>query len=257
MAISRSNEYRERLAALKNSVGEQTKELAAPIALDVASGLVGWWLGRQMGRASLLVGFLTYAGGKYHSLHETINREEQMAGSYDEENRMLMSGYHPLYKDENRVYHGDSPLSALGFGMMFGGAFSQTSAVNGTNGQELSATDKAKAAFDEIKDDLKYRLYLDKIFKDEKQTENKAADNGGVSGVSEVDVFIAGDKLTKGMDLSKLDEFDKHVEESAIAFDEKQVAPKGQPATPKKDAVADPKEDESDLLGEISSTRIL
>jgi hypothetical protein len=262
MANSRNSEYKERLQQLKGSMGEQAKELAVPVAVDLVSGLTGWWIGRQMGRSSLALGLITYAGGKVHSLHEHIAREEQRLGVEDAENRPALSGFNPLYKNENRVYHGESPLVNLGFGMMLGGAFSQNNAVNGIDVEELSATEKATNAFSEIADDLKYRLYLDKLFKDEKtekKTETKTEEQKGVSGLSEIDIFIAGDKLTKDLDMSKLDEYDNHLEQSAIDFDAKQSAPQDKSATPKVENVSGVKrkarEDYDDDLGEI--TRII
>lgn len=264
MANSRNAAYRERLQALKSNMGEQAKELAAPVALDLVSGLAGWWIGRQMGRASLAVGFLTYAGGKFHSLHETINREEQRIGVDDAEGRPVLSGFNPLYKNEDRVYHGESPLVPLGFGMMLGGAFAQNNAMNGTDGQELSATEKAKTAFGDIAEDLKYRLYLDKLFKDEKteqKTEQKTDGETGVSGLSEIDIFIAGDKLTKDLDMSKLDELHDHIEQSAVDFDAKQAKIKTASPAPNLESVPSKaqgkkvQEDEGDEIGEI--TRII
>jgi hypothetical protein len=101
MAKSQSNEYREWLVALKSNPTEQAKELAIPVGVDILSGLTGWWIGRQMGRASLAIGFLAYVGGKVHSLHENIAREEQRIGIYDEEKRPALSGFNPLYKNPN------------------------------------------------------------------------------------------------------------------------------------------------------------
>ncbi len=226
MAKSQNNEYRDWLVELKGNPTAQAKELAIPVAVDIASGLTGWWLGRQMGRASLAVGFLAYAGGKVHSLHETINREEQRLGISDEQNRPALSGFNPLYKNPKRVYHGESPLVAFGMGMMLGGAFAKTNEVNGLNGEALSATEKAKSAFSDITEDLKYRLYLDKIFKgntDEQKTEKKKEEIA-VNGLSDLDIFIAGERMTKDLDFSKLDEVDNHLEASAFDYDKKRSA---------------------------------
>ncbi len=216
MAKSQSNDYRKRLAELKGSYGAQAKELVVPVAIDLASGLAGWWLGKQIGRASLLVGFATYAGGKFHSLHEDIKREELRLGVYDEDAKPALSGFSPMHNNESRVYTGDSPLCSLGLGMMLGGAFSPSTEKTAP---PLGAIDKAKSAFSDIAEDLKYRLYLDKIFKGEQKQEEKKQEEKPVSGLTDVDVFMAGDKLTKDLDMSGLDNINDAVERAAADFD--------------------------------------
>ena len=254
MANTRSSEYRQRLQLIKESFSAQAKELAMPVAIDLTSTLAGWWLGRQIGRASLAIGLVTYAGGKFHSLHEAIDREERQAAGYDENNRALLSGYNPLYKDEERFYHGESPLVHLGMGMMLGGAFAQ-SAMNGVNGEPLSAIEKAKTSFTDIAADLKYRLYLDKIFGDKKgesSNDNSETDKG-VSGVDEIDVFLAEGK--KELDMSRFDDYDRRIQKSAEDFQNKKNAPA------KAAAVKTPAEDknktEDDEMEAISGWRII
>lgn len=218
MAKSQSNDYRKRLAELKGSYAEQAKELVVPVAIDLASGFAGWWLGRQLGRSSLLIGLATYTGGKFHSLHEDIKREELRLGVYDEEAKRMLSGFSPMHNNETRVYTGDSPLCSLGLGMILGGAFAQNTEKTAP---PLGAIEKAKSAFSDITEDLKYRLYLDKIFKGGQKQEEQKQEDKPVSGLTDVDVFIAGDKLVKDLDMTTLEKINEQVENSAIEFDRK------------------------------------
>jgi hypothetical protein len=249
-----NSEYREWLNELQSDYSAQAKELAMPVAIDVAGMLTGWWLGKQMGRSSLLLGFLTYAGGKVHTLHENIRREQERIGIDYEENKPALSGFNPLYNNPNRVYHGESPLVSIGMGMMIGGAFSADS-MNGIGGEELSATDKAKNAFSDIKEDLKHRLYLDKIFQSGENNSEKKKEENPVNGVSEVDLFIAGDKLGKEIDFSKLDQFDRQIENEAVNFQNKGTPQKQTATATAYNNVMQQADD--DLLNGFSTTRIM
>lgn len=224
MAKSQNNEYRKRLEELKGSYVAQAKELAVPVGIDIASVFAGWWLGKQLGRSSLLIGLATYTGGKFHSLHEDIKREELRLGVYDEEAKPALSGFSPMHNSENRVYTGDSPLCSLGIGMMLGGASASTERradPNAPAAQPLGAIEKAKSAFSDITEDLKYRLYLDKIFKGGKKQEEKSQQEQPVSGLTDVDVFVAGDKLVKDLDMSELEKINEQVENAAVEFNKK------------------------------------
>ncbi|MEW6469658.1 MAG: hypothetical protein AB1458_12075 [Bacteroidota bacterium] len=217
MALTKEEkEYVERLEMLRQSLKEQGKEIALPMLLDLASGFAGWYIGRKMGRASLLAGLAAFTLGKFHSLHETIAREQKYYSKLDDDdNRPALSGINPLFKDESRVYHGESPAVAFGFGLMLGGAFAQSDTVEGLGeGAE-------RKPFSEIVSDLKYRLYLDKFFKDEtKQEESvqQGEQQKAISGLEEVDIFLAE---KSGLNPQKLDEIEQQVEQAAIEFEKK------------------------------------
>lgn len=241
MTKAEEDEYKQRLELLKTSMAEQSKELIAPVAIDLASALAGWYIGKKIGRASLLAGLLTYGFGKFHSLHETVNREEQRLKDYDADNRPALSGLHPLYYNEERVYHGESPAVALGFGLMLGGAFSQVT---------LNGPEREQNPFSDIADDLKYRLYLDRFFTAQ---ENKSAEEKNLMGaVDELDVFLAKDKMLEGPESVKLDELDRANEQAAILFDAegKQIETKQEKQLRGGGA-------QEDDLGEISESHIL
>ncbi len=208
--MSKANSYSERLEQLKGSVGEQVKELAMPVLIDLACGFGGWFAGKALGQKSLLIGLGIYGIGRYHSLRMAMTREEQReqteaAAKKDGRIANLMDKVY----GQNRIYHGESPLSTLGMSMMIGGA---TVAFAGSR----KANEGDKGAWQEIKDDLKHRLYLDKFFNKEETENTQAAP--AVSGIGEINYFLAGDSLTQDMNLSVLDNLDKQMEEAAISF---------------------------------------
>lgn len=234
MANYKKSPDRERLDRLKNSFGEQAKELAVPVLTDLVSIAGGWFAGRMIGRPSLLLGLVTYGAGKVHSLHETINREQKRLGKTDEETAPVLSGLNPLYKSEDRFYMGDSPLVPLGIGMMIGGAMGSGDGL-GAIDQSLNAADKAKSTFTQLKEDLSYRLYLDKFFTPKTEKNNlpapatvpatvpgtaaPAVEQKPVSGLGEIDVFVAGDAFNDEPEMKHLSRFEDQIKFSARDFD--------------------------------------
>lgn len=207
--MSKAKSYSERLEQLKGSAGEQVKELIKPVLIDLACGFGGWFLGKYLGQKSLLIGLGVYGLGRYHSLRMAMTREEQReqteaAAKKDGRIANLMDKVY----GQNRIYHGESPLSTLGMSMMIGGATAFVGARQSNEGD--------KGPWQEIKEDLKHRLYLDKFF-NKTEEENKQA-TPAVSGIGEINYFLAGDSLTQDMNLSVLDNLDKQMEEAAISF---------------------------------------
>lgn len=211
--MSKAKSHAERLEQLKGNVGEQVKELAMPVLLDLLCGFGGWFAGKAIGKPSLLVGAGLYFAGRYHSLRMTMSREEQRvqteaAAKKDGRITKLMDKVY----GQHRIYYGESPLSTLGMSIMIGGA---TVAFAGSR----KANEGEKGAWQEIKDDLKHRLYLDKFFnKEEKEETQNAQATPAVSGIGEISYFLAGDQLTQDMNLSALDDLDKQMEQAAINF---------------------------------------
>lgn len=208
--MSKAKSHAERLAQLKGNVGEQVKELAMPVLLDLLCGFGGWFAGKALGKSSLLVGAGLYFAGRYHSLRMAMTREEQREQSEAaaKKNGRVANIMDKVY-GQNRVYYGESPLSTLGLSMMIGGA-----TVSSATGRKANEGDKG--AWQEIKDDLKHRLYLDKFFNKEETQNTEAAP--AVSGIGEISYFLAGDQLTQDMNLSVLDNLDKEMEQAAINF---------------------------------------
>ncbi|MCU0432515.1 MAG: hypothetical protein MUC87_03545 [Bacteroidia bacterium] len=223
----------ERLERLKGSFSAQAKELALPVLTDIASVAGGWITARVIGRPSFLLGLVTYGAGKVNSLHETINREQKRMGTSQSDNAPALSGLNPLYKNEERIYMGDSPLVHFGIGLMIGGAMGKATGL-GAIDESLSATDKMKTAFSEIKEDLTYRLYLDKLFtpKADKTTLPASTTTPGtavpaiatnpVSGLGEIDVFVAGDAFRDDPDMKQLSRLEDQLKISARDFDTQQ-----------------------------------
>jgi|GEM_PF-3517251 len=222
--IKQSAENLSRLEQLEGNMGEQAKELMPPLLIDLASGLVGWWMGKTMKRASLLTGLAVYTAGRAHSLQMAMERERKRAGMVQaaEENKHALSGIFNRYTDvESKVYHGDSPLVAFGMGMILGGATNAAS-LNGTEKTGETFSDRAKRAWNEITGDLKYRLYLSKEQGGGAGAgENTAAENTAppVGGTEDLQVFVPSRSGLEQFDMSGLDSLEQTVYEHANAFE--------------------------------------
>jgi hypothetical protein len=231
MANSKKSADIERLERLKGSMSEQAKELWLPVVTDLASVAGGWLTARLVGRSSLYLGLAAYGAGKVNSLHETINREQKRLGASQTDTAPALSGLNPLYKNEDRLYMGDSPLVHFGIGMMIGGA---TGVGLGAVDANMSTADKLKSVATEIKEDLTYRLYLDKIFKPKADKTALPAPNAvpgtavptvaqnPVSGLGEIDVFVAGDAFRDDPDMKQLSRLEDQLKISARDFDTQQ-----------------------------------
>lgn len=213
--MSKANSYAERLAELKGNFGEQVKEIIMPVIVDLACGGIGWYAGKKLGQKSLLVGLGLYVAGRFHGLHMAMKHEEQREATEKMKSKdgRLSKLIGNVY-GENRVYYGDSPLSTIGMSMMVGGAVASS----------LGATEKQGevGTWQEMKNDLKHRLYLDSFFNTKEEGTQSDKD---VKGIGEIEYFLAGNELTKGLNLSELDKLDKQMEEEALRFrSEKSVA---------------------------------
>jgi len=243
--------YGARVKMLQGNIVEQGKEIAVPFLFDLASGFTGWLLGRSIGRASLLIGAATLLGGKFHGLHQAINRAGKRGKNSEPVNGL--AGLFDVYNSDSRVYCGDSPFVALGLGIMLGGAGAASNTTYRTDGKAKSFSERAKDALGEMKSDFMHRLYLDNFTsKKEEEKENTQT----VNGVGEVEYFLAGSALTQEQDFSELDKIEEQLREEAQRYE---AARNTQPSAHAATAKAYPVEGiyDDDELNAIPVTRIL
>ena len=96
-------------------------------------------------------------------------------------------------------------ISSIGFGIMASG-FQKKS--------DLSGLDGVKERLNSFKDDLKHRLYLDKLLKGKKKGE-------ATSGVGDVQYFLYPDNQTTGtgeLDMSALDRIERQINQSGEGY---------------------------------------
>jgi hypothetical protein len=244
--MSKANSYDERLAELKGNIPEQLKEVVMPVVMDIGCALAGWIAGRYAGQKSLLIGLGIYAVGKYHSVRMAMTQAERRNAAEKAKSKDgKISNLIDKVYGENRVYYGDSPLATLGMAMIVGGAVGSSIA---------SKTTEPANPWKEIKEDLKHRLYLDKIFVKKEEENTTTETEKPVSGIGEIEYFLAGNELTQNINLSELDKLDKKLEEEALRFNDQQI-PAYTPSQTKADSFSgfnDP-----DELEGLAGTRIL
>lgn len=106
-------------------------------------------------------------------------------------------------------YIGNHQTTAFGIGMMATGGY-QAVGFNGT----LSGLEEIKSRWNAVKEDLKYKLFLDKIIKKKKPTETTEE---GINGMGDVQYFTYPKELQgKPLDFSVIDNIQKEIEKSAI-----------------------------------------
>ena len=113
-------------------------------------------------------------------------------------------------------YMESNGTTALGVGMMASGGYKAISGVNGVNGKEQEGFEGVKERLEAFKEDLKSRLFLDKIIKSKKPPED------GTNGMGDVQYFTYPNngKEMEGidgnsLDLTALDRIEKQVADSA------------------------------------------
>lgn len=225
---------RERFERLKGSMSEQAKIVGLSVGLDLASIAAGWITARVVGRPSLLLGMASYGTGKVLGFREELAREERRINGSEKsaEKFLSVNGVNTEKTFADDFYRNENLLVPFGFGLMIGGAMGGGSL--GEIDQTLSATEKAKSAFTQIKEDLTYRLYLDKLFKPKTATNNLPAattvpgtatpeqTQAPVNGLGEIDVFVAGDAFANDPDMKQLSRMEDQLKISARDFDTRQ-----------------------------------
>jgi len=103
--------------------------------------------------------------------------------------------------------------SALGLGMMASGTYQTVSGMNGKPTEGLQGVKERLLAF---KDDMKKRIFLDKVLKAKDTTETKTEEKP-TNGLGQVQYFVYpnSEESMGELDFSKLDDFHQIIQNSA------------------------------------------
>jgi len=103
--------------------------------------------------------------------------------------------------------------AALGLGMMASGTY-QT--VSGMNGKPAEGLEGVKERLLALKDDMKKRIFLDKVLKAKDTTETKTEENG-TNGLGQVQYFVYpnSEESMGELDFSALDKMHAAIQDSA------------------------------------------
>jgi hypothetical protein len=103
--------------------------------------------------------------------------------------------------------------SALGLGMMASGTYQS---MSGMNGNDQTVLEGVKERLMALKDDMKKRVFLDKVLKaKEPKTEEKAT-----NGVGEVQYFVHpnAEEPVGEVDMSELDKIHQQIQDNAMKY---------------------------------------
>jgi hypothetical protein len=102
--------------------------------------------------------------------------------------------------------------SALGLGMMASGTYQS---LSGMNGKPASGLDGVKERLLALKDDMKKRIFLDKVLK--AKTEEKKTEETGTNGLGQVQYFLYPntEESMGELDMSALDKIHQSIQNSA------------------------------------------
>ena len=107
--------------------------------------------------------------------------------------------------------------SALGLGMMASGTY-QT--MSGMNGKPASGLDGVKERLLALKDDMKKRIFLDKVLKAKEKKEEKTDE--GTNGLGQVQYFVypnSEDSMGE-VEMNELDKIQQQIQESAMKYNQ-------------------------------------
>lgn len=109
-------------------------------------------------------------------------------------------------------YFGNQPTTAFGVGMMATGGYQAVGFSGPAN-----LMDTLKTRWNTVKEDLKYKLFLDKIIK-KKKPEDASQTEEGTNGMGEVTYFTYPEKQLgeKPLDFSALDKIEQQIENATI-----------------------------------------
>ncbi|MBS1636484.1 MAG: hypothetical protein JST26_11265 [Bacteroidetes bacterium] len=107
--------------------------------------------------------------------------------------------------------------SALGVGMMASGTYQ---AMSGMNGKPASGLNGVKERLLAFKDDMKKRIFLDKVLKAKEKKEEKTDE--GTNGLGQVQYFVYpnSEESMGALDMSELDKIQKQIQNSAMNFNQ-------------------------------------
>ncbi len=103
--------------------------------------------------------------------------------------------------------------SALGLGMMASGTYQTISGMNGKPAEGLQGVKERLLA---LKDDMKKRIFLDKVLKAKEKKDDKADENG-TNGLGQVQYFVYPntEESMGELDMSALDKIHQSIQNSA------------------------------------------
>ena len=107
--------------------------------------------------------------------------------------------------------------SALGLGMMASGTYQ---AMSGMNGKPTSGLEGVKERLLALKDDMKKRIFLDKVLKAKEKTDEKTEE--GTNGLGQVQYFMypnSEDSIGE-VEMSELDRIQKQIQDSAMKYNQ-------------------------------------
>ncbi len=106
--------------------------------------------------------------------------------------------------------------SALGLGMMASGTYQSISGINGTPASGISGVKERLLL---LKEDMKRRIFLDKVLK-AKETKAEKPDEKATNGLGQVQYFAYpnSDESMGEIDMSELDSIQKKIQDSAMKY---------------------------------------
>jgi hypothetical protein len=107
--------------------------------------------------------------------------------------------------------------SALGLGMMASGTYQ---AMSGMNGKPTSGLNGVKERLLALKDDMKKRIFLDKVLKAKEKKQEKGDE--GTNGLGQVQYFVYpnSEESMGEVEMNQLDAIQKQIQESAMKFNQ-------------------------------------
>lgn len=107
--------------------------------------------------------------------------------------------------------------SALGLGMMASGTYQ---AMSGMNGKPASGLNGIKERLLALKDDMKKRIFLDKVLKAKEKKEEKTDE--GTNGLGQVQYFVHpnSEESMGAIEMNELDKIQKQIQESGMKYNQ-------------------------------------
>jgi hypothetical protein len=107
--------------------------------------------------------------------------------------------------------------SALGLGMMASGTYQ---AMSGMNGKPASGLDGVKERLLALKDDMKKRIFLDKVLKAKEKKEEKTEE--GTNGLGQVQYFVYpnSEESMGEVEMNELDKIQQQIQASAMKYNQ-------------------------------------
>ena len=107
--------------------------------------------------------------------------------------------------------------SALGLGMMASGTYQ---AMSGMNGKPTSGLAGVKERLLALKDDMKKRIFLDKVLKAKEKKEEKTDE--GTDGLGQVQYFVHpnSEESMGAVEMNELDKIQQQIQESGMKYNQ-------------------------------------